>query len=51
MRDYCLIQVTYSFILRWNIDYKEAESITNNMFADYRNSMPDFAEVGKWMDG
>ena len=38
-------QLTYSFILRWNIDYKEAKIITRNTFANYSNAMPEFAEV------
>ena len=47
----CFGQLTYSFILRWNIDYDEAKLVTNSMFADYINNMPEFAEVSQWLDG
>ena len=43
----CCLQLTYSFILRWNINDSAAETVTDDMFVEFRNSMPEFAEVGK----
>ncbi|XP_076449977.1 receptor-type guanylate cyclase gcy-13-like [Babylonia areolata] len=43
-----LIVLTYSFILRWNINSKETAAITDDVFSGYRNEMPPYAEPDRY---
>nr|KAG5691386.1 hypothetical protein BaRGS_003758 [Batillaria attramentaria]KAG5693849.1 hypothetical protein BaRGS_009905 [Batillaria attramentaria] len=43
-----LLIITYAYIVRWSIDYDEAENVTNRMFEGYRNDMPEFREPDRY---